>query len=133
MRAEENLAKTEEVIGNIKIIKGFEKVKFVILYGSAAEGRAIKSSDVDICIYYEGDSEEASDFRFKVLSELFDDMYDVQIYQQLPVYIRIEVLKGKVIYCADKHFLHETAYETIKEFEAFKHRFYDYIGKRAIT
>jgi len=47
--------------------------------------------------------------------------------------VRVEVLKGKVIYCKDKRFLYKVAIETIKDFEAFKHRFYDYIGERAIT
>ena len=82
----------------IKNIDGFKKVKFIILYGSAAEDRMIEGSDVDLCIYYDGTSEEASRFRFKVLSELFDDRYDVHIFQQLPVYVRVEVLKGKIIY-----------------------------------
>lgn len=47
--------------------------------------------------------------------------------------MRVEVLKGKMIYCKDKRFLYEAAIETINDFEAFKHRFYDYIGERAIT
>jgi len=122
-----------EILEKIKNIEGFEKVKFIVLYGSAAEERMVESSDIDFCIYYDGGREEASRFRFKVLSELFDDIYDIQIYQQLPLYVRVEVLKGKVIYCKDKRFLYEAAIETIKDFEAFKHRFYDYIGERTIT
>ncbi len=123
----------EKGIEKIKNIEGFEKVKFIILYGSASEGRMIEGSDIDLCIYYDGDPEEASGFRFEVLSELFDDIYDVQIFQQLPIYMRGDVLKGKMIYCKDKRFLYEVAIETIKDFEAFKHRFYDYIGETAIT
>jgi len=38
-----------------------------------------------------------------------------------------------MIYCKDKRFLYEVAIETIRDFEAFKPRFYDYIGERAIT
>ena len=120
-------------IEKIKNIDGFKKVKFVILYGSAAEDRTIKGSDVDLCIYYDGTSEEASRFRFNVLSELFDERYDVHIFQQLPLYIRVAVLKGKIMYAADTRFVYEVARETIKDFEAFKHRFYDYIGEKAIT
>jgi len=123
----------EKGLEKIKNMEGFEKVKFIILYGSAAEERMMKSSDIDLCIYYDSASEEASRFRFKILSELFDDIYDIQIFQQLPIYVRVEVLKGKVIYCKDKGFLYEVAIETIKDFEGFKHRFYDYIGERAIT
>lgn len=122
-----------KAIKKITNIEGFEKVKFIILYGSAARGQMRKGSDIDICIYYDGEPEEASKFRFKVLSELFEDIYDVQIYQQLPLYVRIEVLKGEVLYFEDKRFLYEKAYETIKDFDEFKHRFYDYIGKQEIT
>ena len=125
--------KIEKGIEKIKKIEGFEKVKFIVLYGSAAEGGMNKDSDIDFCVYYDGSPEEASKFRFKVLSELFNDVYDVQIYQQLPLYVRAEVLKGKRIYCKDKRFLYEVAIETIRDFEAFKRRFYDYIGERAIT
>ncbi|MCK4734561.1 MAG: nucleotidyltransferase domain-containing protein [Methanophagales archaeon] len=123
----------EKGIEKIKNVEGFGKVKFIILYGSAAEDRMIKCSDIDLCIYYGGSPEEASRFRFKVLSELFDDIYDIQIFQQLPLYVRVEVLKGTMIYCADTRFLYEVAIKTIKDFEEFKHRFYDYIGESAIT
>jgi len=123
----------EKAIETIKNTKGFENVRFIILYGSAAAGQMRKDSDIDLCIYYEGSAEECSRFRFKALSELFDKAYDIQIYQQLPLYVRREVLKGDVVYCRDMRFLYERAIDTIKNFEAFKHRFYDYIGERAIT
>jgi len=42
-------------------------------------------------------------------------------------------LKGEVLYCKDEQFLYEVALDTIKNFDAFKHRFYDYIGEKAIT
>lgn len=38
----------------IKATRGFERVKFVILYGSAVHGRMHSSSDIDLCIYYDG-------------------------------------------------------------------------------
>ncbi len=118
--------KIERVIGRIREIEGFEKVQFVILYGSAVHGGMTKESDIDLCIYYEGSPKEALKYRFKVLSELLEG-FDVQIFQLLPLYVRIEVLKGEVIYCKDTRFLYETAISTIKDFEEFKPRFYDYI------
>ena len=127
------LVRIKRAIEKIKRMKRFENVKFIILYGSASAGQMRKDSDIDICIYYNGSAEESSRFRFKVLSELFDDTYDIQIFQLLPLYLRIEVLMGEVLYCEDKQFLYERAIDTIKDFEAFKHRFYDYIGEKAIT
>ena len=101
--------------------------------GSVAEGRAREGSDIDLCIYYDGDREEAARFRFAALSELFDDRYDIQIFSFLPLYVRTEVLRGKVIYCPDERFLYDVAYQTIREFNDFKHRLYDYIGKEAMA
>jgi predicted nucleotidyltransferase len=120
-------------LDRIKNIAGFEKVKFIFLFGSAAAERLRTDSDIDLCIYYDGELEEASRFRFKVLSELAEARYDVHIYQQLPLYVRVEVLKGKLIYCVDTAFVYDVAVETIKDFESFKHRYYDYIGEQAIT
>ena len=120
-------------LDRLRAVEGFEKVRFIILFGSAAEGRARETSDIDLCIYYDGDREEAARFRFAALSELCDDRYDVQIFEHLPLYVRIEVLRGRVVYCPDERFLYDVAYHTIREFDAFKHRLYDYIGTRAIT
>ena len=92
-----------------------------------------KDSDIDLCIYYDDSLEEASRFRFNVLKELFSDLYDVQIYQQLPLYVRVDALKGKMIYNSDTRFLYRVAIETIKDFDDFKQRFYDYIGEKTFT
>ncbi|MFX0089613.1 MAG: nucleotidyltransferase domain-containing protein [Candidatus Hodarchaeota archaeon] len=120
-------------IERIKKVEGFDKVEFIILYGSAARGLMRESSDIDLCIYYDAPPEEASRFRLKVLSELFDDKYDVQIFQQLPLYVRRDVLKGEPVYCKDTVFLYEVAIRTIRDFEEYKHRFYDYIGEGVIA
>ncbi len=92
-----------------------------------------QESDIDLCIDIDAETDyEGSKFRLKVLSEL-PDFFDVQIFSQLPLYVKKEVLKGKVIYCRDEEYLYETAISTIKEFEDFKYRYYDYIGERAIV
>jgi predicted nucleotidyltransferase len=120
-------------VEKIKKIEGFDKVRFIILYGSAVEGITREESDIDLCIDIDAETDyEGSKFRLKVLSEL-PDFFDVQIFSQLPLYVKKEVLKGKVIYCRDEEYLYETAIFTIKEFEDFKYRYYDYIGERAIV
>ena len=117
----------------VKKIQGFEKVRFIILYGSSVEGITRQESDIDLCIDIDADTDyERSSFRLKVLSEL-PDLFDVQIFAQLPLYVKKEVIKGKVIFCRDEEYLYETAISLIKEFEDFKYRFYDYIGERAIA
>ena len=118
---------------DISHIQGFEKVQFIIFYGSAACGEANMDSDLDICIFFEGMKDEASRFRFEILSQIGDDRFDVQIFQQLPLYVRIQVLKGVVLFYRDLPFVYEVAVLTIKEFESFKHRLYDYTGQALIS
>ena len=126
--------KLNKAIARIDSLDDFEKVEFVIQYGSSVNGMMTKDSDIDLAIYYDGkDDSELSRYRFKLLSNLFDDIYDIQIFQQLPLYIRTEVLKGNAIYCKDRIFLYGVARQTIEEFDAFKHRYYDYIGERRLA
>jgi len=118
---------------DISHIQGFEKVQFIIFYGSAAYGESTPDSDLDISIYFDGTNDEASRFRFEVISQIGDDRFDIQIFRQLPLYVRIQVLKGVVLFYRDLPFVYETAVITIKEFESFKHRLYDYTGQASIS
>jgi predicted nucleotidyltransferase len=122
--------KIDRAVRKIRSLGG-HKIRFIILYGSACEGRMKEDSDIDICVYY--DDIDASLFRLKVLSDLFDDVYDIKIFQQLPLPLRMQVLKGKVLYSDNTPFLYDKAYDTIKEFESFKRRYYDYLGIEAIA
>lgn len=122
-----------EMMERIKKMGDFQKVQFVIHYGSTCRGTNSEGSDIDICVGYDGVEEEASRFRFDLMSAFFDDRYDVQIFQLLPIYIRKDILKGDVLYCRDRSELYDIAYSVIKEFDDFKHRYYDYIGKEAIA
>ncbi len=79
------------------------------------------------------DGADASEFRLKILSDLFDDIYDIKIFQQLPLPLRMEVMKGKVLYEDNTPFLYDKAYETVKEFESFKPRYYDYLVIEPLT
>jgi len=113
----------------LKAMPDFDRVKFVILYGSYAEGNQNKMSDIDFAVYYGGEHGDRFKFRKKILGELSDD-FDVQSFQDLPLYVRINVLKGKVIYENDLQFVYDVAYETIQSFEDFKYGYYDYIDRR---
>ena len=122
----------KNALDRLKTIQGFEKVRFIILYGSAAEGTTRENSDVDLCIDIDAGYYESSKFRLRVLSEL-PAFFDVQIFAQLPVYVKKEVLKGKIIFCREEEHLYEVAISTIKEFDDFRYRYYDYIGERALA
>ncbi|MBU0907849.1 MAG: nucleotidyltransferase domain-containing protein [Nanoarchaeota archaeon] len=117
-------------MGKLKNVHGFNRVRFVILFGSRAEKKARKDSDYDLAVYFDGDKNERFKFRVSV-SE--DERFDVHIFQDLPLYIRKEVLKGKVLYAEDLSFVYDIAYETIKAFEDFKKYYYDYIEMRPVA
>jgi predicted nucleotidyltransferase len=122
----------KEIRKFLRVIRKFEefkRVKFIILFGSAAEGKLSEESDIDICIYFDGSKIEGEKFRLKLLSEL-PDYFDVQIFNSLPVFVKKEVLKGKPIYIGDREFTYEVFYRTLEEFEEFRKYLYDYIGMK---
>ena len=113
------------VVDDIKKLGG-KKIKLIILYGSFAEGKQTPLSDIDLAVYYDGTKEERFKFRMKILGNV-NDKFDIQTFQDLPLYVKKEVLKGNVLYCKESRFIYELERSTSKEFDDFKHRFYDYI------
>jgi hypothetical protein len=104
------------------------KVEFIILYGSLREGRFSELSDIDLAVGYSGDRRRRFDFRIKALGEL-GDKFDIQIYEDLPLYIQEEVLRGEVLYVKNADFLNEVALKTIRDLIFYKPRFLDYISR----
>jgi|SRR3989344_1639720 len=110
----------------------FDRVNFVFLFGSQTQGKANKMSDYDFAVHYDGNTKER--FRFRInFGGYLSDNFDLQIFQDLPLFVRKEVLKGKVIYAQDMSFVYDIAYETIKSFENFKKYYYDYINRRPVV
>jgi hypothetical protein len=121
------------LIREISGIPGFENVRFIILYGSVSTGSELPDSDVDLCLYYDGDSTIASRFRHAILSLPAAERFDIQLFSQLPLYIRKEVLKGQVVFAPDIRFVYETVNRTIHEYNDFRHRLDDYTGVALIS
>jgi uncharacterized protein len=122
--------KIDRAVRKIKSLDG-DKVRFIILYGSASAGRMKEDSDIDICVYY--DDADASS----------------SAYRTLPFKTCIRKGRGscwKILmsYTSSKRsdktlrrnwepFMYDKAYETIKEFESFKRRYYDYLGIESLA
>jgi hypothetical protein len=67
--------------------------------------------------------------RLKYLSQ--SDM-DIQIYQQMPLYIKTRILKeGKILFVKNENLLYDIAIKTVKEFEDFKHVYNSYLEEVA--
>lgn len=103
-----------------------KKIKFIILYGSFSKGKQNPLSDIDLAVYYEGSKEERFRFRVKILGSV-SDVFDIQIFQDLPLYVKKEVICGKVVYGGQSRLLYEVERRTYQDFDDFKNRFYDYI------
>jgi len=126
-----------KIMKNKKFIQRFlvkaqadEDVLAVLLFGSTARKEEKPSSDVDLCLILEPRRKpyDNSILSHKRLEFMKDFSFDIQIFQQLPVYIRTRVLKdGHVLFVRDEERLYEVALRTAQSFEDFKHIYYDYL------
>ena len=101
----------------------------VALFGSSLER---KGRYIDICLFL--DKKYPNNFMSKKkLSYYFSDKIDVQIFQQLPLYIRSRILKKhKILLNKSPKKLYYVAVETIKEFELCK-RMYSYFMEETLN
>lgn len=106
-------------------------IRFVILYGSVAEGSDDSNSDIDIAISCDLPDLKAEQVRMHILGRV-PEIFDVHIFEHLPLYVKINVLKGNVLYVQDEDELYDTAYKIIREYEFFKPHYLDYIGEKAL-
>lgn len=103
----------------------------IIVFGSHARKEEKLSSDLDICVVLQPkkfNNLSMTNKRLEYLS-LVPYEYDIQIFQQLPTFIRTRILKeGKILLNKDYDTMFQTALNTIKEFELFK-KHYNYCIK----
>ena len=119
---------TKHFLGHLEQTKFFSKIEFVILYGYSLSSYHLDDSDIDLCLYIDGEKKTLSNIRLELL-KIFNENLDIQIFQLLPLYIQIEVLKGKVLYVKDEDKIYEIANETIDEFEEFYPFYLEYINR----
>jgi predicted nucleotidyltransferase len=118
----------EKFLKEIRTTKFFSKIEFITLFGSYLSEYHFDDSDVDICIYIQDSKKNLTKTRLELL-KMFNDKLDIQIYQLLPIYVQIEVLKGKFLYIKNEEKVYEIAYETIDEYEDFLPLYLDYINR----
>lgn len=119
---------TNNFLERLENSKFFSKIEFVILYGSSLSLYHLEDSDIDFCIYINEKKKELSNIRLELL-KMFSERFDIQIFQLLPLYVQIEVLKGKVLYVKEEDALYDIANETIEEYEEFYPFYLEYINQ----
>jgi len=105
----------------LKKAKQDKEVIAVLLFGSMARGE--ENRDIDICLVLNKKYPNLKISKKKV--EYSGLGLDISIFQQLPVYIRIRVLKeGKILLNKNEPLIYDIAFSTIKEFGFYK-KIYD--------
>jgi predicted nucleotidyltransferase len=96
----------------------------VILYGSYARGE--EARDVDLCLVLFPD--KARKGLDKRIEYSYYDMIDVQVFQDLPLYMRPRIIKeGKLLHVKDEDLLYDVAIETAKEYELYRPKYEMYL------
>ena len=108
------------------------EVLAIFLFGSRVRADEGPASDVDICVVLQPRGYTELELSRKKLEYLKELDFDIQIFQQLPLYIRHRVLKeGRVLFCRDEDELYQVAFRTAQQFEDFKHIYYTYLREVA--
>jgi hypothetical protein len=108
----------------------------VFLFGSVAWKEQTGLSDIDICLVLRNQPTPAGPTLLsrKRLDYLKDIPLDIQIFQQLPLYVRRRVLKeGQILFVRDETLLYELALRTALAFEDFKPIYAMYLEGVAIA
>jgi hypothetical protein len=99
-----------------------KKVLGILLYGSTQRNEYNEKSDIDICIV--APKQEPR----KILKEVFRKVdvygkkYDVRIFEELPLYIKIEIIRNHTVVFGDIYDLYEYFYSIRKLWDDQKHR-----------
>jgi len=107
--------------------KNDKDVLALMLFGSYARNE--KFSDVDVCVILKPRKCNPLFLSKKRLEYLaaFPNL-DIQIFQQLPLYVKMKILKdGKTIFCRNEDLLYDLSFSTIRQFEYFKPRYLSYL------
>jgi predicted nucleotidyltransferase len=117
-------------------VKEDKEVLALIIFGSAARDEQAPFSDVDICVVMTSQPKpfELISLSHKRLEYMKGDSLDVRIFQQLPLYIRVRVLReGRILFVRDENQLYELAFRTAQAFEDFKHIYNGYLKEVALA
>lgn len=92
-----------------------EDVKFVYLFGSYVEDSET-ARDIDVAVSL--DVEDTVEAEYKLKGRVPENI-DLFVFENLPLQVKKEVFKGKLLYARDKS-VYDTAYRTLKDYERFK-------------
>ncbi|MBU3966877.1 MAG: nucleotidyltransferase domain-containing protein, partial [Euryarchaeota archaeon] len=91
----------------------------VLLYGSVVKGEETPRSDIDICLVAPTCKDQAGLLREVHRNlDVFSKKYDVRIFEELPLYIQIQIIENhEIIYTKDVYEMFEYFYHFRKLWE----------------
>ena len=113
-----------------------EDVLAVLLFGSIIREEQTPLSDIDLCLVLvpKHTPIEPIAFSHKRLDYLKNFTFDIQIFQQLPLYVRRRILKeGRILFVRDEALLYELAFHTAQAFEDFRPIYLSYLEEMRIA
>ncbi|MCD6484527.1 MAG: nucleotidyltransferase domain-containing protein [Candidatus Odinarchaeota archaeon] len=118
--------KLSKIKKDLAFLEDFPEIHSVLLFGSYVSGEATQRSDIDVCIVipYEKDEKIVNRIYGIVVSKLSNKPeYDISIFEQLPLYIKAEVIENHIIiFSRDELELYEYFYFYRKLWNDQKHR-----------
>ena len=94
----------------------------IIVYGSFIKGYADERSDIDICIIKK-EGIDLKDLYDRILYVSANERYDIVIFDEIPWYLRGEILEnGKIVYAEDMDELDFWLYKRLKIWRDMKRR-----------
>ncbi len=106
----------EETWEITKKISKLKNVEAVYIFGGYANGKVHFGSDIDICII--GNLTKKDKENIRGLS--IPDNYDISFFNELPIWIKMRIFSGKLLFCRNKEFVYGACFKTLKEYSDFK-------------
>ena len=103
-------------------LKFFEEKYDAVIYGSYVEGGMRPSSDIDVAVLsYKTEKDENIKLHEELLGK-FPLKYDIRIFELLPIYIQISIIKNYIVIFGDLLEISEYFYFFRKKWDDCKHR-----------
>jgi len=96
--------KIDEIKKDFKLLFENEGIQSILLYGSYVNGKPHLKSDVDICVVTPNCKtiKQKSEMLGYIWGNVNAEKYDIRLFEELPLYIKISVIKNyKIIYTKD--------------------------------
>jgi len=113
-----------------------EDVLAIFLFGSNVREEQTHASDIDLCLVLvpKPTPLEPDELLRKRLGYLKDFNFDIQVFQQLPLYVRRRILKeGQILFVRDEALLYELAFRTAQAFEDFRPIYLSYLEEMRVA